>query len=247
MPKRDWRTKPDKPGKVKITRPDPETGEVIEMTRAESTLKANARGARREGEPSNLLQITGRERRELIAGRIDRLIRKTKVEGVEEGYHYIVDWDRPKPFADPEDGTVFTPEARPACWITVTAINLAKGKGWAYVLRVERQEKTDPALRMKRGAGYTTDPAQAIDEVEAELSSADRNRISAEARQAYAEQRQRKDETRERDARTDAKRLGARIRDVSVRCARLGADPTPLIAQIEGLLREQERRFKDAA
>lgn len=197
MTRRDWPTKPEKPRKVKITKPDPETGEVVEITRAQSTVKANARKAQREGERPNLLELTAAERRAIIAGRADRVFRQAKLPAVdaiveEAGkYVYIVAWDRPKPFADPEDGTVFTPDARPSCWVTVTKVpkNLTRGKGWPYELKVEHQGKADPALRMKRGAGYTTDPEQAIDEVEAELSEADRTRLSTEARRMQAERR----------------------------------------------------------
>lgn len=197
MAKRDWRTSPDKPGRIKITKPDPETGEVIEMTRAQSTVKAAARRAQREGEPPNLLELTADERRAIVAGRVDRVFRNAKLPAVDEvvattgRYVYIVAWDRPKPFADPEDGTVFTPDAHPSCWVTVTKTpkSLTRGKGWPYEFKVEHQPKDDTALRLKRAAGYTTDPEQAIDEVEAELSAADRSRLSTEARRAQADRR----------------------------------------------------------
>ena len=197
MAKRDWRTSPDKPAKVKVTKPDPETGEVVEITRAQSTLKANARKAQREGERPNLLELTADERRKIVAGKLGAVYRRSKLPAVEAvveekgEYVYVVAWDRPKPFVDPDDGTVFTPVAGPSCWVTVskTPKNLTKGKGWPYELKVKHQGKTDPALRLKRTAGYTTDPEQAIDEVEAELSEADRTRLSTEARRAQAERR----------------------------------------------------------
>lgn len=204
-----WRTRPDREDDVKVTRPDPETGEVIEMTRRPATLKAIARKARREGESPNLLQITADERRKLIDGKIDQLVRKQRLADVEKGYVYVVEWDRPKPFADRDDGTVFQPEAKPACWVEVKSIGLKAGEGYAYALRVSHQGKTDQALRLKRAAGYTTDREQAIDEVEAELSPADRAKWQAQARQLAADQRE-QDVSLRKEA---AKRQEATVRE----------------------------------
>jgi hypothetical protein len=221
MAKRDWRTSPDKPARVRVTKPDPETGEVVEITRAQSTLKAAARRAQREGEPPNLLELTADERRAIVAGRTTAVYRNAKLPAVDEimgekgEYVYIVAWDRPKSFADPEDGTVFTPDAHPSCWVTVTKTpkNLTRGKGWPYEFKVEHHGKTDPALLLKRGAGYTMDRDQAIDEVEAELSEADRQKIGVEARRAQAERRERDDAQRKLAAKRQEKAVRERLKE----------------------------------
>jgi hypothetical protein len=243
-PPRRWPTKPVKPDAVKITRPDPETGEVIEITRAESTVKTHARAARRDGAPPNLLEITAEERRKLIAGKLNRLIRKARLPDVdaiveEKGeYVYIVSWDQLKSFADPETKTKLTPDAHPACWVTVTGEpKIAKGKGWAYELKVERHDRDRPDPLLKAKAGYTRDRSQAIDpDAPPVLTGKDLDKIEMDARMAQAQRREADEADRTRALRMQIRGVREELNDVVKKLS--PAAQQALLAGIHRLLKE---------
>jgi hypothetical protein len=250
---RRWPTKPEQPDRVKITRPDLETGEVIEIERAQSTIKANARAARRLDAPPNLLGISAQERRDLIAGRIDRLIRRARLAEVdaiveEKGeYVYIVSWDQLKSFADPETKTKLTPDAHPACWVTVSnEPKIAKGKGWAYDLKVEHHDRDRPDPLLKAKAGYTRDRSQAIDpDAPPVLSGKDMDRIDADARLAAAARREQDVELRKLALKRQEKTLREVLREalsgLSLRDGQL------LLARLEKDIREAMESEEEAA
>jgi hypothetical protein len=248
MAKRDWRTSPDRPGRVTIRRPDPETGEEVKVERAQSTIKATARKARTVGDdgPPNLLGITAEERRGIIAGSVVELYREEELEGVEKGYTYVVAWDRPKSFADPETKTILTPDASPSCWVTVSGIVLPKGKGHrTYKLRVEHHGRMVPAYLLKRKAGYTVNRDDAIDEQAAVLSEKDLNRIGAESRQVQADRRE-LDAKRARQAGDrQLKLLNETLKEAQAKLSPLAFQL--LLARVESDLREALSEGAEAA
>ncbi|MGH3029260.1 MAG: hypothetical protein ACRDNE_00560 [Gaiellaceae bacterium] len=73
----------------------------------------------------------------------------------------------------------------------------------------------------------------------------DQNVITMRSRETWAEREHR--ERGEQHAREDARRVGVHLRDVVVRAARLGVDPTPLIARLEREIAAQEREFRGRA
>lgn len=116
---------------------------------------------------------------------------------------------------------------------TPPAMPLGPDRGRADVARAHEESNYTPAVTLA-----VADAGEAISE-EQEV------RQVMEARQRQAEH-QRADRAVE-SAREDATRAGRRLRDVCTRMARLGLDPTPMLAEVERQLGEAERQTRRAA
>lgn len=71
--------------------------------------------------------------------------------------------------------------------------------------------------------------------------------LSATMKARLKHREQQAAERAEQNARADARRVGATMRDVAARAARLGVDSTPIFAALEREIKNQERRLREAA
>lgn len=117
---------------------------------------------------------------------------------MQEGHSIVVAWERSRPYADHEEGTVFRTTARPVLWITITSkVRRARG-GWAvrfdvndtrdkteYLRRVPPAQGADNATEEEAhlASNYTSDTRVAIEAVPI-VPHEDLERFAAEARVA---------------------------------------------------------------
>lgn len=148
-------------------------------------------------------------------------------------------------------------------WFTVTNVRLTRG-GWRLVYKVyddreepfhlmptaasfptnERGQMVDD-LPPEEEIGYTRNPKRRTIDPLRSVPPNVQNVIRMRARLQHAQRYQ--SEKAEQAARDDVRRFAARVRDVTVRAARMGVDTVPIIARLERELREAEGELEDAA
>lgn len=176
------------------------------------------------------MKLTRNEKAAILAGGTPQITRPTKPD-LEPGTKVVLAHSKPKRYWDETTSSVFGAPREPSAWITVTKVVRHRKGGW--VVRYDITDNRQPALLMARGSGYTTDPTVAIDDVEAQLSHKDRQRLAVEARARYAAQKEKDIDERRRQERAFKMKLVDALN---------GLDP--LGAQL--LLADLERRLEQA-
>jgi hypothetical protein len=184
------------------------------------------------------MELTAAERSRILAGSTKPLRREHKPE-LEEGAEIVVAWTRPGKWADPETGYVFAPEPEPAMTITVVQVVRRNKGGWA--IRFDVADHRDPAWFPAKDGGYTQSHRMASDDLEAPIDADTVAKITAQAKQAHEERRMQDKDKAEAEARRLVKAVSAHLRDRAIRRARLGLSPALLVADVEALIKADER------
>ncbi len=172
------------------------------------------------------LELTPKERQQILAADVKQITRPDKPDLPDR---IVLHETQGRRYYDRATDRTFEVPSQPDAWIEkLKAVRTTKG----YRITWELHDNRDPAQFPARHHGYTSDPSRAVDDHEAVLTPADRERL---ARQR-TEGRLRHLEARRGRAEDELRRQEKAVRD-ELRATLRGLGPDAQVALIAGIQR----------